>query len=183
LTPGIKILRTRVGSNQVPSVTRVEPSPRFLRELRERGLLYYTGQRRLARGILRGVVRRYLSGDRAVTTIIRDLKSAAEDLANDVSRGALDGFARGLLRNWELKKAIDPGATDARIEAILSELTPHLSGYELPGAGGGGFVFMIARTSRDARRVRTIVEQRRITNGARFYDFAIDQRGLTVTVE
>jgi fucokinase len=182
ITPGIKILRTLPGGNQVPSVRPLKPRPSFLHALQKRGLLYYTGRRRLARDILRGVVGRYLSGDPGVVTIVQELKSAAACMAKNIASGDMDGFARGVSRNWELKKAIDPGATDARIEAILSPIVPHLSGYELPGAGGGGFIFMIARSAGDARAVRTLLERRR-TKGAGFFEFALDRTGLTVSVE
>lgn len=182
ITPGIKILRTSPGAHQVPSVTPIRPPALALRELHERSILYYTGQRRLARDILQGVVRRYLAGDSATVRIVHDLKSAAEQMAGDLRRGDIDAMARGVLRNWELKKAIDPGSTNERIEAILRPLLPRLSGYELAGAGGGGFIFMMARSAGDAAAVRRLLARRRGRTGAQLVGFGIDTVGITVEV-
>ena len=91
-------------------------------------------------------------------------------------------FARGVLRFWELKKAIDPGATNANIESLIDLVKHELSGYELPGAGGGGFLFMIARDPDSAARVRRILERRPPNNLARFYEPAIDLHGMSISV-
>jgi galactokinase/mevalonate kinase-like predicted kinase len=99
-----------------------------------------------------------------------------------LARADLDGFARGVLSNWQLKKEIDPGSTNARIEALFEPLTRYLSGYELPGAGGGGFLFMIARDEDAARKVCAHLARRPPNRLARFYDFAIDLKGLSVSV-
>jgi len=180
ITPGIKLLRTRPGPDQVPSLLRITPPARAMRDLQDRGMLYYTGQRRLAKDILQGVVRRYLSGDAGALQIIHELKAAAEEMSRDLRRGDVDAFARGVLRNWELKKAIDPGSTNARIEAILRPLLPRLAGYELAGAGGGGFIFMIARSPRDAAAVRRVLGRRRTLAGAGLMEFAVDDHGMVV---
>lgn len=179
ITPGIKLLRTRPGPNQVPSITALSIPTAALASLRHRAILYYTGQRRLAKDILQGVVRRYLSGDPAAIRIIHDLKSSALHMSSALSRGDIDAFAAGILRNWELKKSIDPGSTNDRIERIISPLTPLLSGYELAGAGGGGFIFMIARSAAHARRVKSLLARAR-TPGARLVLFDFDRRGMRI---
>jgi galactokinase/mevalonate kinase-like predicted kinase len=180
ITPGIKLVRTRAGPRQVPTIQPISPPPRALAELKERAILYYTGRRRLARNILRGVVGRYLSGEPAVIDIVHRLKAAAHGMAADLARGDIDAFARGVLRNWELKKAIDPGATNRWIESVFAPLVPLLTGYELPGAGGGGYLFLIARSPSAAKRVRAMLKRNPAGALARFYEFDIDTRGLTV---
>jgi fucokinase len=85
-----------------------------------------------------------------------------------------------VLRNWELKKAIDPGATNRWIESLFAPLVPHLTGYELPGAGGGGYLFLIARSPAAAKKVRAMIKKNPAGKLARFYEFDIDTRGLTV---
>jgi len=52
----------------------------------------------------------------------------------------------------------------------------------LPAAGGGGFVFMVARDAECAARVRRILETNPPNALARFFDFSVDQKGLSVTV-
>jgi len=181
ITPGFKMLRTRAGADQTPRIQRLNVPSRALRELQERSLLYYTGQRRLAKNILQGVVRRYLSGEPAALRIIGDLKAAAEAMARDLVRGDINAFARGVLRNWELKKAIDPGSTNTRIEGILRTIESRLTGYELAGAGGGGFIFLVARSARDAKAVKRILGRDR-AGDASLVEFAWDGEGLRVDV-
>jgi fucokinase len=179
ITPGVKLLSTEAGPEQVPriSATRFDGAA-----LAGRMLLYYTGQRRLAKNILQNVVWRYLARDPRTLAIIERLKEGAEGMRADLQRGDAEAFARGVLDFWECKKGIDPGATNPQIEAIIKPVADRLSGYELPGAGGGGFVFMIAKDVAAAGEVREMLTKRPPNKLARFYDFAIDQKGLAVSV-
>jgi galactokinase/mevalonate kinase-like predicted kinase len=145
-------------------------------------LLYYTGYRRLARDILQNVVARYLARDPETLQIIQRLKAGAEQMYADLERGDAEAFCSGVLDFWSCKKAIDSGATNPRIEAILRPIQRQLSGYELPGAGGGGFIFMMARDPDAAAAVRKRLTRRPPNRVARFYDFAIDQKGIAVSV-
>jgi galactokinase/mevalonate kinase-like predicted kinase len=145
-------------------------------------LLYYTGQRRLARNILRNVVGRYLDRDPALARIIDRLRAGAAETFAALREGDLRGLARGVLDFWSLKKEIDAGATNPALEALIARVSPMLDGYALPGAGGGGFLFMIARDDRAAARVRRVLSRRPPNALARFYDFEIDTRGLGVSV-
>ena len=52
----------------------------------------------------------------------------------------------------------------------------------LPGAGGGGFLFVIAKSVTAARRLRADLESRPPNPHARVFDFDIDPVGLKVTV-
>ncbi|MCG3124090.1 MAG: hypothetical protein GIKADHBN_02531 [Phycisphaerales bacterium] len=182
ITPGIKINRTRPGADQTPVTTAVDVPAGARVELTRRSLLYYTGQRRLARDILQKVVSRYLSRDREAVAIIHDLKSLAEETAAALAGGDINSFAACVSRNWEFKKRLDPGSTNEKVEAIIRPVSKYLSGYEMPGAGGGGFWYMIARDEDAARRVRRVLNDRPANGLARFFEFEIDQRGLGISV-
>jgi galactokinase/mevalonate kinase-like predicted kinase len=56
-----------------------------------------------------------------------------------------------------------------------------LWGYSLLGAGGGGFALLIAKDESAAARVRRMLEHAPPSPTARFYDFAIDSKGLGVS--
>jgi fucokinase len=94
----------------------------------------------------------------------------------------IDGFARGVVRYWEQKKAIDPGATNEPIENLLASIQQDVQASLLPGAGGGGFIFMIAKTAEAAQRIRATLNAKPLNAQARFFDFAIDYQGLKITV-
>lgn len=182
ITPGIKLVRTDPGPIQRPEVIPISCDASRTSELAGRMLLYYTGHRRMARDILHGVVTRYLRRATGIRRIIDDLKRNAADTKDALAAGNIDAFARGVLHFWELKKAIDPGATNANIECLIDLVKHELSGYELPGAGGGGFLFMIARDRDAAARIRRILERRPPNNLARFYEPAIDLHGMSISV-
>ncbi len=181
IMPGIKINRTGPGPDQTPSVTPIPLVPRMRDELASRSLLYYTGHRRLARDILQKVVGRYLSRDRAAVRIIHELKALAERLHAALLSADVEEFARCVRANWEYKKLLDPGSTNQKVQAIVRPIETYLSGYEMPGAGGGGFVYMIAKDPRAAARVRALLDRSPANAFSRFFDFNIDDRGLAIS--
>lgn len=184
ITPGVKLLTTAPGPDQVPTITPlpfpVDEAGRPAGPFAGRMLLYYTGQRRLARDILQHVVARYLARDPGAVEVLRGLKAGAEFMARAISSGS--DFGPGLEDYWRCKKALDPGSTNARLESILAAVRAELSAAVLPGAGGGGFILMLARSARAAGRVRERLTRRPPNPLARFYDFAIDPYGLRVSV-
>jgi galactokinase/mevalonate kinase-like predicted kinase len=128
------------------------------------------------------VVGRYLAYDPDAIEIIRLLKESAEEMESALGMEDVDAFGRGIERYWELKKRLDPGSTNEKIEALLKPLNRHLTGRLLTGAGGGGFLFMVARDAEAAARIRRHLEKNPPNPLARFFTFAIDPKGLSVTV-
>lgn len=63
VTPGMKYITSMPGIDQQLKVSHVEIPEKTKRELDERFVLIYTGQRRLARNLLREVVGRYVSNE------------------------------------------------------------------------------------------------------------------------
>lgn len=179
ITPGLKLLRTEPGPDQLPAVDPLPPvGPGH--PLAARTLLYYTGQRRLARDILQNVVARYLARDRRLLRTIHRIKAGALEAAAALRAGDAEAFVRSVAGYWELKQSLDPGATNPGIEAIINAVKPDLAAAELPGAGGGGFIVMIARDDRAAARIRDRLTRRPPNSLARFYEFAVDTKGLSV---
>ena len=63
VTPGMKYITSMPGIDQQLKVSHVEIPEKTKRELDERFVLIYTGQRRLARNLLREVVGRYVGNE------------------------------------------------------------------------------------------------------------------------
>ncbi len=133
ITPGVKLIRTRPGLDQTPGLhwTVLDPARRGW--IREHLLLYYTGQKRMARNILQNVVGRYLARDPQVVGTIDRLKAGAEQMKEALDAGDLTAFAQGIDHYWSLKKQIDPGATNPRLEQLMAGLDRHLLARLLPG--------------------------------------------------
>lgn len=182
ITPGIKLVRTAPGFEQRPSLHWTALDFTGTGDLGDRTLLYFTGIQRLAKNILQKVVGRYLARDPEAVRIMHALKAGAEQMKTDLDTGDLAGFARGVETYWSLKQQLDPGSTNSQIEGLLKPVNRYLQARLLPGAGGGGFVFMIARDAEAARTVRRRLTTRPPNPQARFFNFAVDREGLVVTV-
>ena len=182
LLPGVKLIETSAGLDQTPVCRPAPFAGPDGKSFEERCLLYFTGQRRMARNILRHVVDRWLSGEPAMRDIVMRLKEGARRGKAALDAHDLNGFAAAVRGYWELKKEIDPGSTNAGIEAILDRVRKETDALLLPGAGGGGFVFMVAKSAAAARRIRADLEANPPNRAGRFFDFALDAGGLKVTV-
>ncbi len=182
IMPGVKLIRTQPGTDQTVALRWSVFNMSEGSELKRRCLLYFTGQKRMARNILHNVVSGYLARDPLVLQTVSDLKASAMETKEALDAQDIDGFARGLARYWELKKQIDPGSTNAPIEALLKAVKDETQAALLPGAGGGGFIFLLAKSAAAAERIRRSFEANPPNEHARFFDFGVDQQGLKVTV-
>ena len=181
ITPGVKLIRTQPGAEQVPTLswTGLDVTGRGV--LDGRLLLYFTGIKRMAKDILHQVVSRYLARDPETLAIIHQLKAEAEQMKRALDIGDVSAFIAGVDSYWRLKQRIDPGATNEKIQRLLKPVDRYLGARLLPGAGGGGFVFMIAKDAGAAKKVRQTLEANPINGYSRFFDFQFDQKGLSVT--
>ena len=151
-------------------------------DLSERYLLYYTGYRRMAKGILRDIVGRYLDRDPVALRTLARLQKVSFEMKDDLDHRDIDEFGKKIASVWELNKVLDPGTSNEDIEAILNSISHLIHGAKLLGAGGGGFLFMVTKGTEQTERVREILEKSPPNDRARFFDFDVDQDGLRVSV-
>jgi fucokinase len=57
-------------------------------------------------------------------------------------------------RHWELNQILDPHTTNAPINNILARVRPFVSGAKLAGAGGGGYLILLAHDPDAAAALR-----------------------------
>lgn len=179
LTPGVKLLTTSPGVQQVPHVAHLADGL-FTDPDGPRMLLYFTGVRRMARNILRGVVGRYLARDASTIRTIHAMKAGAVAMADAIARTDQSELSARLAEYWALKRDIDPGAGHPLADAAVSLVQKDLLAWELPGAGGGGYLFMIARDPTAAARVHRTLTGYAPNEQARFADVSVDPAGLRV---
>ncbi len=153
LYPGVKLIETAKGRTQRFRLRRLsrEAERRLASFLDERGVLYFTGQKRMARNILRGVIAFYRENAEGLAhAIVNGMKKDARAAFRALERGDMSAFAAALGRYWLDKKALDPGSTNPHVESIIARIAPWTEAVTLAGAGGGGFLFALAR-SRSAK--------------------------------
>jgi galactokinase/mevalonate kinase-like predicted kinase len=178
--PGIKLVKTVPGLEQHP-VVRWLPSRFFQGPKKARMLLYYTGITRVARDILGEIVRGIFLNAQSRLTTVHEIAQTSEFCHDAIQRDDFDAFAEAVRRSWKLNNELDPGTCPSEVQIILDDAATDLSAAKLLGAGGGGYLFMIAKDEEAAFRIREKLERNPPNAAARFVDFSISETGLQVT--
>lgn len=123
----------------------VEPVPcrsEVLEEIERRTLMLYTGQTRDANEILR----QQSSGTSNRLPVLRQMRDLADAMRQTlVGGGDLDRFAELLHEGWELKRSLGFGISFSRVDEWYETARRHGAlGGKLLGAGGGGFLLLMA---------------------------------------
>lgn len=145
MTPGLKLITAPAGIQQKLNVRHIALSEDTKAELNARFTLIYTGQRRLARNLLRDVVGRYISNAPDSLYALEEIQRIAVMMAFELERGHVDDFAKLLNRHWELSKTIDAGSTNTCIDQIFLAIDDLIDGRMICGAGGGGFLQVLLK--------------------------------------
>lgn len=145
ITPGLKYITSMPGIDQKLKVMHVEIPKAAKKELDDRFVLIYTGQRRLARNLLRDVVGRYVGNEPDSLFALEEIQKTAALMRFELERGNIDGFAKLLDYHWELSKKVDAGSSNTLIEQIFSSIEELIDGKLVCGAGGGGFLQVVLK--------------------------------------
>jgi fucokinase len=145
LAPGIKMLTADPGLQQKILCTPVRIADSVRAELNARFALIYTGQRRLARNLLRDIVGKYIGNDPDAVQVLYRIQQVAVLMRFELEKGNIDGFAELLNEHWELSKKLDAGCTNTCIDQIFLSVEDLIDGRMICGAGGGGFVQVIMK--------------------------------------
>ena len=159
VTDGIKYITSRPGLDQQLRVQTVTLDPSTAAELNNRFCLIYTGQRRLARNLLRDVVGRYVGGEPESVEALDQIQKLAALMRFELERGNVDAFACLLNRHWELSKQIDAGSTNTLIDQIFASIEDLIDGKMICGAGGGGFLQVILKRGVDKQTVHNRLKE------------------------
>lgn len=145
LSTGVKYITTMPGLKQDIRVTHIKVPEDAWNELKERFVLIYTGQRRLARNLLRDVVGRYIGSEPDSLYALNEIQRSAALMRFELERGNVDAFAQLLDGHWKLSKMIDAGSTNTLIDQIFASIEEYVDGKLVCGAGGGGFLQVVLK--------------------------------------
>jgi fucokinase len=158
LYPGVKCITSvpthplRIMVEQVPLIAGVR------QELEERLVITFTGQERLAKNVLQIVVARYLQRDRRVLGAITRLVELAGEGQRCLALGDLDGLGRVLRETWNAHQQLDPHCSNPAVDDLIAAVADLSCGGKLAGAGGGGFMGILAKDAEAARRIAVILD-------------------------
>lgn len=126
-------------------VTPIICSSAKLHDLERSLVLFYTGKTRKAGSILRGV----RASMRAKRDHLRALKGLALEARRVLQEGSIGSFGEILHEGWLLKKSLHGGISNPAIDrAYARARKAGAEGGKILGAGGGGFLLLFAKISR-----------------------------------
>jgi D-glycero-alpha-D-manno-heptose-7-phosphate kinase len=137
-------------------------------------LLCYTGETRLSANIVDKQVRAYRKRQPEVLESLDEMKRLTLELKTLLLTDQIRRFGEGLHEAWEWKKKLQSEITNPRIDALYELARGQGAiGGKILGAGGGGFLLVMAPFER-----RHVVAQAMEAQGGRIVPFAFEGRGL-----
>jgi fucokinase len=179
---GFKIGRTAPGMEQRPRIERLRVPALAAQALAARSLLYFTGERRMAKNILENVVWNWLVHEPAAVDSVRRLCGNAERMRAALVAGDVDAVVGEIDEYRECKRLIDPGSCPAVFGELAARWRRELSSWCLAGAGGGGFMLLVARDADAARSLSARIARESPHPRARAFAFEVDAVGLRCAV-
>ena len=144
-------------------------------------LLYYTGITRTAKTILAEIVRKMFLNHHDELALLREMKQHALEMYEAIQRNDFRQMGLLVRHTWQQNQLIDSGTNPAEVEAITRQIDDLCLGYKLGGAGGGGYLYMVAKDPDAAVRVRQILNNAPTNGNARFVDMTLSTKGLQVS--
>lgn len=145
IAPGIKLVSSPAGIKQKISCQTLNLSDSIRQKLDSRFCLIYTGQRRLARNLLREVVGKYIGSDEQAAAAMVEINSLALEMTDALKTDDFDRFCQLLNRHWEASKKLDSECTNTCIDQIFGSIEDLIDGKMICGAGGGGFLQVVLK--------------------------------------
>ena len=178
---GVKLLQTQSGFDQAP-LARWLPTDLYVQpEYQQCHLLYYTGITRTAKQILAEIVRRMFLNNGDQLRLLRQMKEHTMMMYDAIQRQDFVQMGTLVRRTWEQNQLLDSGTNPEQVRRLTDLIDDLCLGYKLPGAGGGGYLYMVAKSPEAAARIRRILTENRLSPNARFVDMSLSTNGLQVS--
>ena len=102
-------------------------------------------------------------------------------MSEAILRGNFENFASLINKTWAQNQALASGTNPPAVAAIIETIKDYTLGYKLPGAGGGGYLYMVAKDPQAAGQIRRILTEHAPNPRARFVDMTLSDKGLQVS--
>ena len=84
-------------------------------------------------------------------------------------------------KTWQQNQRLDSGTNPEAVASLTDLIDDLCLGYKLPGAGGGGYLYMIAKDPEAAARIKQILNENRNNRNARFVEMSLSTTGLQIS--
>lgn len=170
LTPGIKYFTTHPGVYQDIKVDVLDISETTMNELNERFALIFSGQRRLARNVLREEMNQTIRNNEVALDTIKRLQEYCAIMRFYLLKGDITSFAKYITAQFELVKTLDKGVTNTCIEYIFDVCDDLIDGKAICGAGGGGFLQVILKKGVTKEDLKKRIQENFLDCGVEVWD-------------
>lgn len=178
---GVKLLQSQRGFSQTPQVRWLPDTLYTQPDYAACHLLYYTGITRTAKSILSEIVRRMFLNHGGELRLLREMKAHTLDMYEAIQRQDFTTMGRLVRKTWTQNQHMDSGTNPDDVRRITDLVDDLCLGYKLPGAGGGGYLYMVAKDPEAAARIRSLINAAQPNPRARFVEMTLSQQGLQVS--
>lgn len=178
---GVKLLQTCKGFEQQPIVHWLPTDLYTQPEYQACHLLYYTGITRTAKTILAEIVQKMFLNDHDQVALLREMKAHSLQMYEAIQRNDFKEMGKLVGKTWLQNQAIDAGTNPLEVKKLTDLIDDLCLGYKLPGAGGGGYLYMVAKDPETAARIKVILNANRPNGNARFVGMSLSKTGLQVS--
>lgn len=113
--------------------------------------------------------------------LLGEMKQHALDLYDAIQRNDFEATGRLIRKTWQQNQLLDAGTNPPAVATLTGQIDDLCLGYKLPGAGGGGYLYMVAKDPEAAVRIRQILQQNPPNSLARFVEMSLSDKGLEVS--
>ena len=178
---GVKLLQTGRGFDQSPKVRWLPNDLWTQPEYRACHLLYYTGITRTAKSILAEIVRRMFLNHSGEIRQLREMKEHTMEMYEAIQQNDFRRMGLLVRKSWAQNQALDYGTNPQAVSKLTDLIDDLCMGYKLPGAGGGGYLYMIAKDPEAAVRIKQILTENSTNRNARFVEMTLSTIGLQIS--
>jgi len=168
---GAKLITYQKGGGE--SCRRLDVPESTLAQLERDSLLIYTGEVHLS-GTIHADIKKWYHQENSPTIRAMDhLKAAAQRMAQALETGDIDGYVEALNSSRVNHYALHPSCDSPKLREFFEALAPSIRGGKTCGAGGGGFIVVLAKPGQ-RKECFQIAE----ALGGRVWNVKLDQTGL-----
>ncbi len=159
--------------------TAIRTPKGFIRRMEGQTVLSFVGEPRFSGATNWEMMKAYVDGNEGTRSSLKNIGRTALKMKTALEDGRWDRLVRLLREEWRNRMDLAPGVTNAAIDAVMAAVGKEgaLAG-KLCGAGGGGCMITLTRPGAKSR-----VEDYLKTAGIRVLPFAVERRGVVVSVE
>ncbi|KAI6652050.1 L-fucose kinase [Oopsacas minuta] len=176
--PGAKLSSTSKGLPLKITVEEILISEEIIDKFNRHFVLVYTGKTRLARNLLQDVLRNWHARLPAIVLNVNDLALNARASVEALRNGDFVKLGKCLSMSGMHKLIMAPGSMPLRIELFIDQVKDDLLGYQMAGAGGGGFMILLTKEPNQQEKMNTILGNIPEMSGARVYPAVFSRTGL-----